>query len=425
MTISGNHPQHRETKGRFGRLDGGGKSCLRHLYTDVFVAGDVNPHLVSSRNPGLEASPVRPKYLSHSIFMNHVSPASSLPVLANDHSTTAAWRLLPSLPDPIGFGGMFGGVLGGWLVVGGGSQFSDKPFWLEGTKAYSDRIFVLDSPGGKWREHEARLPQKLAHFASAATADAIYLVGGLNSGGAQKQGWEIRAEGENLKLAALPDFPATLCYAAAAVVGARLFVVGGQQQPGDKGATVETWSLDLGQRESWQREPDLPGSGVFVTSAAGTRDLWVFGGLGFGGDGKLLPSRAAFRLPLDTRRWEKLGDLPHPRVGAVTPCPVMPDGRIMVVGGYEAIFPGASRDDPGFSTASFIYDPVGNRWVAGPVLPPLQIPDRDSPGDAGPGPMIAAPGVVWHDLAVIVGGEVRSSVRTPAVLAWPMRARIA
>jgi hypothetical protein len=34
--------------------------------------------------------------------------------------------------------------------------------------------------------------------------------------------------------------------------------------------------------------------------------------------------------------------------------------------------------------------------------------------------MIGAPAAIWRDHVVIVSGEVRSSVRTPAVLAWPL-----
>jgi len=34
--------------------------------------------------------------------------------------------------------------------------------------------------------------------------------------------------------------------------------------------------------------------------------------------------------------------------------------------------------------------------------------------------MIAAPGAVWLNHAVVISGEVRASTRTPAVVAWPL-----
>ncbi len=90
------------------------------------------------------------------------------------------------------------------------------------------------------------------------------------------------------------------------------------------------------------------------------------------------------------------------------------------MGGYAEVFPGAPREHPGFSAQTLFFDLGTQRWEKGPLLPATPVPDRDSPGDPGPAPMIGAPCVVWNDCVVVVGGEVRSSVRTPAVLAWPL-----
>ncbi len=71
--------------------------------------------------------------------------AESAPVVTNE------WKVLAPLPDPVGYAGMFAGVLQGRLVTGGGSQW-DKPSWLKGTKRYSDRMFALATPAGNWVE---------------------------------------------------------------------------------------------------------------------------------------------------------------------------------------------------------------------------------------------------------------------------------
>ena len=64
---------------------------------------------------------------------------------------------------------------------------------------------------------------------------------------------------------ALPDLPKPLGYAVAAVAAGKLIVTGGQHALTDKEASSETWSLDLGARETaWTRETDLPGPGVFA-----------------------------------------------------------------------------------------------------------------------------------------------------------------
>jgi hypothetical protein len=101
---------------------------------------------------------------------------------------------------------------------------------------------------------------------------------------------------------------------------------------------------------------------------------------------------------------------------------VIPGNKLFLIGGYAEVFPGAPREHPGFSAQTLLFDLAQQRWENGPMLPVTPVADRDSPGDAGPSPMIGAPCVQWNNFAVVVGGEVRSSVRTPAVLAWPLPA---
>jgi len=349
-----------------------------------------------------------------------VVPASS--GVEPDEVTLHGWKALAPLPDPVGFGGMFAGVLNGRLAAGGGTQW-DKPIWLKGEKLFSDRIFTLATPSGAWTEHASRLPVKSGHFASATTPDAIYLAGGIDSTGCLRSVFELSAQGDELVYKRLPDLPQPIGYASAAMVGGRFYVVGGLREPTAKVASSEVWSLGLDApvgAEGWRREADLPGPGVFVAASASDGiTLYVFGGIGFDAAGEYAPSARAFRLnPLDWE-WERLTDLPEPRVGAASPCPVLPGNRILVVGGYAEVFPGEARDHPGFSAQTLYYDITRHTWERGPTLPVTEVPDRDSPGDPGPAPMIGAPCVVWHDQVIIISGEVRASVRTPAVLARP------
>ncbi len=319
---------------------------------------------------------------------------------------------------------MFAGVLNGRLVAAGGSQFSDKPLWLKGEKAFSDRIFLLATPEGKWTVHATRLPAQVGGAAGAMTADAIYVAGGLNAAGCLRQVWEMRAKGDGFAFASLPDLPHAIGYGAAAIVGRRFYVVGGLDSPASKTPSGKVWSLDLdAERASvaWRREPDLPGPGVFVGAAASDgKNLYVFGGIGFDAEGKAIPAKGAFRLSAGESKWTRLADLPEARVGISTPCPVIPGNKIFLIGGYADVFPGAPREHPGFSAQTLYFDIAGQRWEKGPVLPVTPVADRDSSGDMGPAPMIGAPCVVWQDHVVVIGGEVRSSVRTPAVLAWPL-----
>lgn len=333
------------------------------------------------------------------------------------------WQLLAPLPDPVGFGGMFAGVLNGRLVAGGGSQFPKKPIWLQGEKVFSDRIFVLADIAGQWTEHAAKLPFKAGHYASAYTADAIYVAGGIDPAGCVRQAWEIRAEGDGYAFEPLPDLPQTLGYGAAAVAGGRLYVVGGQNVLTVRVASAEVWSLDLTKKSGWRRESDLPDAGVFLAAAAGQGShLYVFGGVNLDAACKAIQSARAYRLDTVMGKWERLPDLPEPRVASATPAVPIEDREFFLIGGYARSFPGTPRDHPGFDQRTFVYDTARRSWRDGPALPKAPVTDRDSPSDPGPAPMVAAPGVLWRNHAVVISGEVRASTRSPAVLAWPLTA---
>lgn len=336
-----------------------------------------------------------------------------------------AWITLQPLPDAVGFAGMFAGVLDEKLVVGGGSQFRDKPLWLAGEKTFSDRIFTLDQIEGRWSDSSERLPRPMAHFASAATADAIYLAGGADATGHLSEVHEIRLQGGKLKTTQLMDLRETLAYAAAAVSNGRLYVAGGQNSVTERTASAKVWSLAIANGPAdakWRAEPDLPDGGVFVGTMAEARGaIYFIGGVGFSADGQSVRSNRICRLVLGATRWERLPDMPEPRVGPLAPCPVV-GNRVFVVGGYASAFAGERRDHPGFSCQSYWYDIPTQRWSNGPLLPHVGPENKDATSDTGPAPMVAAPGVVWRDHVIAISGEVRASVRTPAVLALPVAA---
>lgn len=335
----------------------------------------------------------------------------------------SGWRELARLPDPIGYGGMFAGVLGGRLVTGGGTQW-DKPIWREGTKLFGDRIFVLETLDGVWKEHGAKLPERSGHFASASAEDAIYLAGGISADGCMRSVWELRAAAEGYEFHSLPDLPGPIGYGAAAVANGRLYVIGGVRNPAARLALSEVWSLSIDatdSRDKWRREPDIPGTGVFLHLASSDgRDVYIFSGMAFDPEQKHRPSREAYRLDTAASHWVRLPDLPEPRVGATGPGHSLPDGRLFVIGGYKEVFRGGMRDHPGFSAPTYLYDPASNRWEEGPQMPVSKVQDRDSPGEPGPSPMIGAASVIWRGHVVVLSGEVRPSVRSPAVMAWPL-----
>ncbi len=334
------------------------------------------------------------------------------------------WKLFTPLPDQVGFSGMVAGVLGGRLVAAGGSQFPRFPNWLHGEKDFGDCIYTLGAPEEPWQTSSAKLPLKIANPALAANTEAVYFAGGLNAEGCSKQSWCIRADGDGFAFTRLPDLPEAVGYAAGAIVNGRFYVACGLTSPSSKTPSAKVWSLAIAadqQATGWQTEPDLPGPGVFVAAgAAWDGRFYVFGGFGYDAAGQGTPSAEAYALDVNSRKWERLPNLPAARVGISSPCPIQ-GGKILAIGGYSQVFPGAPREHPGFDRETFAFENEALTWKRGPLLPSSPVRDRDSPGDTGPAPMIGAPCVEWRGYAVIIGGEVRASVRTPAVIGWPLR----
>lgn len=332
----------------------------------------------------------------------------------------SGWKSLAPLPDPIGYAGMTAGVIDGRLVATGGTQWN-LPIWLKGTRKFNDVIFILDSLEGQWRTATARLPEPCGHFASATQGGAIYFAGGTDPKGCRTAAYEMRAAGGDYAFRRLPDLPKPIGYAAGSIADGRFFVIGGVPDPSSTAPSREVWSLDLAQLDAgWAREADLPGPGLLVPAAGsdGTA-VYVFGGMAFEA-GKPKPATAAYRLAQAGGTWEQLPDIPEPRVGINSPCPVLADGSIWLVGGYATVWGGAQREHPGFNVETFRYHVASRTWSNGPLLPNVGAGDRDASGDAGPLPAIGAPVAIWQDHVVVIGGEVRISTRTPAVIAWPL-----
>ena len=347
-----------------------------------------------------------------------LSPDSSAVTPAGVPGGVAA---LAPLPDETGFAGMFAAVLDGKLWAGGGSQW-DKPFWREGKRRLSDRIYVLTQPEGAWQRSESRLPRAAGHFAAVADGDRVYLCGGIGPDGVLADVIVGRVVEAGLQWTSLPPLPRGIVYASAGMAGGRLFVVGGLFRPEDRSASAEVWSLPgdpaAAIRDGWRREPDLPSGGLFVAAVGGRRDrLYVISGMGFDAAGNYLPSRSLSVFSTVDRVWRSAAVLPEGRVGASSPCFSSNGEQFLLVGGYPTVFSGAPREHPGFPPQTLIYDLARDVWSLGPVLPMTPFADRDSPTDAGPAPMVGAPAVVWEGRAIVVGGELRPSARSPQVLA--------
>jgi len=316
-----------------------------------------------------------------------------------------AWERLAPLPEAGGVAAPFAGVHGGALVVGGGANFPGRPPWDGGTKIWHDRVWVLEAPGGQWRE-AGRLPRPLAYGVSVSLPDGVICVGGSDASAHHPDVFRLSWTPGGLRTQPLPPLPIALANACGALVGATLYVGTGSEAPGERKATNRAFALDLAaDPPGWWELPPLPGRGRLLTTAATHEERWlVFGGAALEPSADGTPKREYLREAWSYHAdhgWRRLADLPRPRVAAPSPAPWV-NGRLLLLSGDDGTLAGFTplEKHPGFPKAVVGYDPVRDRWHEVGVTP---------------APRVTVPCVEWRGRFVLPSGEVRPGVRSPEV----------
>ncbi|MFO0808250.1 MAG: hypothetical protein U0746_06480 [Gemmataceae bacterium] len=317
-----------------------------------------------------------------------------------------AWKSLAPLPDPEGFAGSFAGVSRGTLLVAGGANFPGKKPWDGGQKVWTDSVFALDRPDGRWAA-AGKLPRPLAYGVSVTYGDCVVCVGGCDAARHYADAFRLEWATGKLAIAALPPLPRPIANACGALVGTTLYVAGGQDRP-DATATLATlYALDLADiKPSWRESP-LPGGGrMLAVAAAFDGAFWLIGGVdlfaGASGKAERRYLSDAFRYD-PSRGWTRVAGLPRPVTAAPSPALASAKG-ILVLGGDDGSQVGQAPDrHRGFTKVVLRYDASTNRW-----------------NDAGelPAPRVTVPCVRWGASWVVPSGEMRPGVRSPEVWAF-------
>jgi SSS family solute:Na+ symporter len=363
------------------------------------------------------------------------------PQLRNDASgERIEWRQLDPLPDAHGFGGAYVGVDHGALIVAGGANFPEGPPWQDGPKRWHDRIFVLESPEGQWRE-AGRLPQTLAYGAAVATPDGLLLIGGDHEGAPVSTVYRVSWNPKSKAIAVeeLPSLPAPATNIVAGKIGSTAYVVASvRSESADHFDEKHFWALDLNQlrtsprdrQEAWRALPTWPGParhqavvGV-QADGSGQQQLYLFGGadLYFNKDGTPDHVRSAhfsdgYRFDPATGSWSQLagtplksaadkkpGDEDAARIPIVAaPAAAIGDNHLLVFSGSTGEFSALPVEQrPPFTRDVWAYHAITDTWTRVGQMP------------IG---VVTATAVRWGNLIVVPSGEVQPGVRTPAVQA--------
>jgi N-acetylneuraminate epimerase len=365
------------------------------------------------------------KYFIYLFFLSFMLVTTSGHAQITSKSSLFKWDQLPVLPDQFGFAGSFSGVSGGALIVAGGANFPDGGApWTGSKKAWTDKIFVLDQPNGKWKI-AGKLPKNLGYGVSVSFNNQLICIGGSNEDGHSAVVFSILYDGKTIKIEQLPDLPKPLANATGAVSGNVVYIAGGLFAPDSEQTANIFWSFDLSIKNShWKSLETWPGaSRMLSVSGVAGKSFYLFSGTDLikNASGQLerqYLNDAFCYTP--GKGWKKIADLPHAVVAAPSPAYTLKNNSLLVFGGDDgklaATASSLKSKHPGFSDEILSYNPLLNKWLkSGNILRKINS-DADVNPNGSIWPAVTNSMVLWKNNLVFPGGEVRPAVRTPRVI---------
>lgn len=263
------------------------------------------------------------------------SSAEALKLAARKTQPASQWRSLPDAPTAR--------LMMAWTVL-------DDKIWLAGGMRHGETLQTVqsyDPQTGAWQS-QPQLPIPVHHATAATYRGEVVVIGGASDNIAQASNKVFAFRGGGW--VELPSLEHARAAAAAAVVGDKLVVVGGQNA---KQLVPQTEVFD---GKSWKQAADLPTPREHLAAVSDGVYMYTLGGRFLSSD----KNSAAFeRFDPASGKWEKLVDMPTPR-GSFGAAYI--DGRIVAVGGEEP-----TRV---LGTAE-MYDIADGKWI---ILPPMPTP---------------------------------------------------
>ncbi|GAB3909448.1 Kelch repeat-containing protein [Mucilaginibacter boryungensis] len=335
------------------------------------------------------------------------------------------WGELPPIPDEHGFAGSFAGTSHGALIVAGGANFPDGGApWTGSKKVWTDKIFVLDKSTGIWKV-AGKLPQPMGYGVSISYHDKLICIGGSNTGGHLCTVYAISYMNNKIEIEKWPDLPQPLSNACGTLVGHNVYIAGGLLHPDDKSTANIFWSLNLSapKTSSWQKLETWPGPPRMLSVAGQTNNTFYL----FSGTDLEDKNGAAHRRYLNDaykytpgKGWSRVADLPNAVVAAPGPAIFVNKNELLIFGGDD----GKLADDaanlkenhPGFSDKILKYNIDTDTWSVSGTIHTAKKPDADTNPNGSIWAPVTTTAVMWHEMIVFPGGEVRPAVRTPRIL---------
>ncbi len=170
----------------------------------------------------------------------------------------------------------FAGMIGQQVIMAGGCNFPTDPMAPTSQKKFYKGIYAADSATMQW-QRIGSLPQPMAYGATASTPDGLVLIGGTSATQSLNTVYLLSIVNGNVDIRQLPSLPCTIDNMAAAAIGNKIYVVGGNVN-GTPSRQLIMLDLDAASPQ-WKTLKQLPGNPRVQPAMAATNDrLWLWGG---------------------------------------------------------------------------------------------------------------------------------------------------
>ncbi|MBD5345702.1 MAG: cyclically-permuted mutarotase family protein [Bacteroides sp.] len=315
-----------------------------------------------------------------------------------------------------GVSGSFASLLpSGLVMIAGGCNFpTDTPMAPDAQKKFYSGIYTAnpDTATIDWTL-VAHMPSPMAYGATASVPAGAVMIGGSNAQGLSKDVYLFNGT----ELSALPSLPYGIDNAAAAALGNKVYLAGGNGPDGLPGNELLCLDLDH-QDKGWVALKQMPGNPrVQPAVAAADGKIYVFGGFA-GRTSKAEPTVSTDGLCFDPKK-NKWTAVAGPTEPDGTPLGLgggvaasLPNGDIVAIGGVNAeVFLAALINQAPdylahpiewyrFNPYTCVFHPADGTWTVAPGH------DTARAGAS----MVVVP---ESKSAIVTGGELKPRIRTP------------
>lgn len=200
---------------------------------------------------------------------------------------TISWQQSAPVPEPTD--GYAAGVIGGRLIMAGGTYWEGTPGdWRR--KIYARTTLAFDPLTQVW-ERLPDAPVALAYAASAVVNDELFILGGMQDGQASREIYVLGKTSTGFAWRHFGQLPEPRVFANGITLGGAIYVVGGNREfeafdaKGTCCASLTArntvWRLDpAAPAARWEALPGYPGEPRWLHKAATDgRAIYLFGGV--------------------------------------------------------------------------------------------------------------------------------------------------